>query len=63
MKAIYYVANIAIVLGAAALIAAVIFRLFSITWLGLWPSSILRFGNICLLLGIALYVREIVVRK
>lgn len=63
MKLIHYIANIVILLGAAALIAGVIYKLFFITWLDLWPGSFLRFANICLLLGIALYVRELIPRK
>ncbi len=63
MKIIHYIANVVILLGAAALIAGVIYKLFFITWLGLYASSFLRFANICLLLGIALYVRELIPGK
>ena len=63
MKVIHYIANIVILLGAAALIAGVIYRLFYLEWLDLQPGSFLRFANICLLLGIALYVRELIPKK
>ncbi len=63
MKVIHYIANIVILLGAAALIVGVIYKLFFLTWLGLWPGSFLRFANTCLLLGIALYVRELIPKK
>ena len=63
MKIIHYIANIVILLGAASLIGGVIYKLFYITWLGLLPNSFLRFANICLLLGIALYVRELIPKK
>ncbi len=63
MKLIHYIANIVILLGAASLIGGVIYKLFYITWLGLLPSSFLQFANICLLLGIALYVRELISKK
>ena len=63
MKLIHYIANVVILLAAAALIAGVIYKLFFITWLGLVPSSFLGFANTCLLLGIALYVRELIPGK
>ena len=63
MKVIHYIANVVILLGAASLIAGVIYKLFFLMWLGLQPGSFLRFANVCLLLGIALYVRELVAKK
>lgn len=63
MKLIHYIANIVILLGAAALIAGVIYKLFFLTWLGLVPMSFISFANTCLLLGIALYVRELIPKK
>ena len=63
MRIIHYIANVVILLGAAALIAGVIYKLFFLAWLGLQPGSFLRFANICLLLGIALYVRELIPKK
>ena len=63
MKLIHYIANVLILLGAASLIGGVIYRLFYLTWLGLVPRSFLGLANICLLLGIALYVRELIPRK
>ena len=63
MKPIHYIANVAILLGAAALIAAVIYKLFFLEWLGLMPMSFISIANTCLLLGIALYVRELLPLK
>lgn len=63
MKLIHYVANICILLGAASLIGGVIYKLFFITWLALLPGSFLGFANVCLLLGIALYIRELIPRE
>jgi hypothetical protein len=63
MKLVHYIANILILLGAAALIGGVFYKVFIVTWWGLSPSSFLRFGDTCLLLGIALYVREVIPKK
>ena len=63
MKIVHYVANVCILLGAASLIAGVIYKLFYLRWLGLLPISFINFANISLLLGIALYVRELIPRK
>jgi hypothetical protein len=63
MNVIHYIANVVILLGAAALIAGVIYKLFFLMWLGLQPGSFLKFANVCLLLGIALYVRELIAKK
>ena len=60
MKIVHYIANICILLGAASLIGGIIYKLFYIRWLGLVPMSFISFGNICLLLGIALYIRELI---
>ncbi len=63
MKLIHYIANVAILLGAASLIGGLIYKLFFLTWLGLMPGAFLKFADACLLLGIALYVRELIPRK
>ena len=63
MKFIHYLANICILLGAAGLIGGVIYKLFYIRWLGLLPISFINFASTCLLLGIALYVRELIPRE
>ena len=60
MKIVHYVANVCILLGAVSLIGGVIFKMFYIRWLNLMPISFINFSNICLLLGIALYVRELI---
>ena len=60
MKLVHYIANICILLGAASLIGGVIFKLFYIRWLGLVPLSFINFSTVCLLLGIALYIRELI---
>jgi len=60
MKLVHYIANVSILLGAATLIAGVAYKLFYVAWLGFLPSSFLEFANIFLLLGIALYIRELV---
>ncbi len=63
MKLIHYVANVCILLGAASLLGAVIVKLFHLRFLGLVPFSFFNFANTCLLLGIALYLREIFFRR
>jgi len=63
MKLIHYIPNVVILLGAAGLIGGIIYKIFIITWWGLAPGSFLRFANTCLLLGIALYVRELIPKK
>lgn len=63
MKIIHYIANIAILLGSASLLASMFYRAFYITWFNLEPRSFLFFANPCFLLGIALYVRELISKK
>ena len=63
MKLVHYIANICILLGAVSLIGGVIYKLFYIRWLNLLPISFIHFANICLLLGIALYIRELIPRE
>jgi hypothetical protein len=63
MKIIHYIANVAILLGSASLLAATFYRVFYISWFNLEPRSFLFFANTCFLLGIALYVRELISKK
>ena len=60
MKIIHYIANVAILLGSASLLAAIFYAAFYISWFNLEPRSFLFFANACFLLGIALYVRELI---
>ena len=60
MKLILRVADICILLGSTGLIGAVIVKLFHLKFLGLVPFSFFCFSNTCLLLGIALYVHDLV---
>ena len=63
MKIIHNIANIMILLGAANLIGGVLYKMFIIEWFGLAPSSFLDLAKVCLLLGIALYIRELVPKE
>jgi hypothetical protein len=58
MKLVHNIANICTLLGAASLIGAIIVKLFHIRVLGLVPFSFFNFANTCLLLAIALFIRE-----
>ncbi len=63
MKNVNFIADIVILLGALGFIAGIIFKVFYIRWLGLLPISFINFSQICFLLGIALYVRELILQK
>ncbi len=63
MKLIHSIADILILLGALSLLGALIIKIFHISVLYLVPFSFFNFANTCLLLGIALYIREIVKGK
>ena len=63
MKIIHTIANVVILLGAAGLLAGVFYKVFVLSWFNFSPSAFLRFANTCLLLGIALYVRELIPAK
>ena len=63
MKIIHYIANISILMGSASLLAGLFYRAFYISWFGLLPRSFLIFANTCLLLGIALYIREMIPKR
>lgn len=63
MRIVNFIADIVILLGAVGLIAGIIFKVFYIRWLGLLPISFINFSQICLLLGIAFYVRELFRQK
>lgn len=58
MKIVHHIANICTLLGAAGLIGALIVKIFHLRFLGLVPFSFFNFANTCLLLAIALYIRE-----
>jgi hypothetical protein len=57
MKIVHYVANVCILIGAAALLGGLFTKLFHFDFLNLWPSAYLKFADTCLLMGIALYAR------
>jgi hypothetical protein len=63
MKIANFIADTVILLGALGFIAGIIFKVFFIRWLGLLPISFINFSQICFLLGIALYVRELILQK
>ena len=63
MKTVSFIADTVILLGAASFLAGIVFKVFYIRWLGLLPVSFINFSQICFLLGIALYVRELVLQK
>jgi len=63
MKTVSFIADTVILLGAVSCIAGIVFKVFFIRWLGLLPISFINFSQICFLLGIALYVRELVLQK
>ncbi len=63
MKIIHYIANVSILLGAASLLAAVFYGAFFLSWFKLETRSLLIFANPCFLLGIALYVRELIYER
>jgi len=63
MKAIHSIANVLILLGALALISGVCYKLFNLWWFYLTGGAFLKFAHTCLLLGIALYVRELIPSK
>ena len=63
MKIIHVTANISILLGSASILAAIFYRALYISWFGLQPRSFLLFAGTCLLLGIALYLRELLPKK
>ena len=62
MKFVHSIANICILLGAAGLIAGIAIKMLHISFLSLLPISFLHFANTCLLLGIALYISELIPR-
>ena len=63
MKTVGFIADTVILLGAVSFVAGIIFKVFYIRWLGLLPISFVNFSQICFLLGIALYVRELIQQK
>ena len=63
MKTVNFVADTLILLGAVSFIAGIVFKVFFIRWLGLLPISFINFSQICFLLGIALYARDLVLQK
>ena len=63
MKTVSFIADTVILLGAVSFIAGIVFKVFFIRWLGLLPISFINFSQICFLLGIAFYVRELVLQK
>ena len=63
MKAMRMIADGAVSVGAASLLTAVAYRVLYADWLGLKPRSFLFFSSACLLLGIALYLRESLTQK
>ena len=62
MNILTHIANICVLLGAISLLGAVIVKIFHIRMLGLVPFSFFCFADTCLLMGIALYIREILVK-
>ena len=58
-----YIASVCIILGGASLFGAVIVKFFHIKVFGLVPFSFFSFADACLLLAIALYIREYVLRE
>ena len=60
---VHYIANVAIMLGIVALLVGVFYKVFILEWFGFTGLSFLRFGNTCLLLGIALSIRELIPMK
>lgn len=59
MKLSNRIADILILLAAFSLLGALITKIFHIWMMGLIPSSYFNFANTCLLLGIAIYIRDI----
>lgn len=62
MKLSQRIANILVLLGALSLIGAVVVKIFHIRIFYLVPFSFFCFADTCLLLSIAIYVREILVQ-
>ena len=63
MKTIRVTANVSTLLGFTSILAAIFYRALYISWFGLEPRSFLLFASSCLLLGIALYLRELIPKK
>ena len=63
MKIFHTIANVVILLGAAGLLVGVFYRVFLLSWFDFSPGAFLKFANTCLLLGIALYIRELIPAK
>jgi len=63
MKAMRIIADGAVSVGALSLLTAVVYRVLYAEWLGLQPRSFLFFSSACLLLGMALYIRELLSHK
>ena len=63
MKIIHNIANVAILMGGTSILVAIFYRVLYISWFNLEPRSFLIFSNACLLLGIALYMRELIQNK
>ena len=61
------IANIMVLLGAAGLIGGVVYKMILLYELGWWmpivPSAFLKFSTVCLLLGMALYLRIIALKE
>jgi hypothetical protein len=63
MKIIHYISNVCILLGTVSLIGGIVFKVFMFQFFGLMPGSFLRLANTCLLLGMALYIRELIPKE
>lgn len=62
------IANIMVLLGAAGFIGSVVYKIILLFggldwWIFILPSALLRFSAVCLLVGIALYLRIIALKK
>ncbi|MEW6615968.1 MAG: hypothetical protein AB1401_10955 [Thermodesulfobacteriota bacterium] len=66
MRFIYWLANILIIIGIVSLLVGLGVKVFApegFSWAGLGPGGFLRFADTCILISIALYVKEIVCEK
>lgn len=66
MRFIHRLVNILILIGIASLLAGLGMKVFvpqGISWVSVGPGGFLRFADTCLLVGIALSLREIIHEK
>lgn len=66
MRFIHWLANILIIIGIVSLLVGFGVKVFApegFSWASLGPGGFLRFADTCLLVGIALYLKEIVCEK